>query len=325
MNNRIIFLLAGLGLLAGAVSAYVSAQQPAAQPPAFTPAPDPYKDGIYANGIVESRQGEGSNINIFPDVSGQVTSVLVREGDTVKKGAPLLTIDPSVQREAVAQQQAQLAVTGAQIVNGRAVLKSASDTLAKLEAVHRSDAGAVSREQLDSQRDAVLVAGTALDVSTRQQAAQEKALATAQALLRKYTLRAPRDGIVMAVTANEGSYLSPQGAFDPYTHAYLPPVTMGASAGELQIRCYVDEILISRIPPARDLHARMYIRGTDISLPLAFVRVQPYVSPKIQLSDGRLEQVDVRVLPIIFRLEKTAPVRLYPGQLVDVYLGSARR
>ena len=49
--------------------------------------------------------------------------------------------------------------------------------------------------------------------------------------------------------------------------------------------------------------------------------MQPIVSPKIELSDQRLERVDVRVLPIIFRLEKPKDLNLYPGQLVDIYIG----
>jgi HlyD family secretion protein len=44
------------------------------------------------------------------------------------------------------------------------------------------------------------------------------------------------------------------------------------------------------------------------------------VSPKIQLSDQRLERVDVRVLPVIFRLKIPKDVTLYPGQLVDVFI-----
>jgi HlyD family secretion protein len=67
--------------------------------------------------------------------------------------------------------------------------------------------------------------------------------------------------------------------------------------------------------------AKMFLRGTDISLPLTFVRVQPLVSPKIELSDQRLERVDVRVLPVIFRFDKPADLTLYPGQQVDVYVG----
>jgi HlyD family secretion protein len=52
--------------------------------------------------------------------------------------------------------------------------------------------------------------------------------------------------------------------------------------------------------------------------------VQPYVSPKIQLSNGRRERVDLRVLPVIFRFVPQAGARIYRGQLVDVYIGRRR-
>jgi len=53
---------------------------------------------------------------------------------------------------------------------------------------------------------------------------------------------------------------------------------------------------------------------------LEFVRVQPYVSPKIELSNEKQEQVDLRVLPVIFRFEKK-DFPVYPGQMVDVFIG----
>jgi HlyD family secretion protein len=31
--------------------------------------------------------------------------------------------------------------------------------------------------------------------------------------------------------------------------------------------------------------------------------------------------VDVRVLPVLFRFQKPKDIQLYPGQLVDVYIG----
>jgi HlyD family secretion protein len=68
------------------------------------------------------------------------------------------------------------------------------------------------------------------------------------------------------------------------------------------------------------MNAQMSVRGTDVKVPLQFVRVQPYVSPKIELSDQRQERVDVRVLPVVFRIAKPANVNLYPGELVDVYI-----
>jgi len=49
------------------------------------------------------------------------------------------------------------------------------------------------------------------------------------------------------------------------------------------------------------------------------VRIQPYVSPKIELSNERQEQVDLRVLPVIFRFQKNGAA-VFPGQLVDVFI-----
>jgi HlyD family secretion protein len=64
----------------------------------------------------------------------------------------------------------------------------------------------------------------------------------------------------------------------------------------------------------------MFIRGTELKVPLTFERIQPYVTPKIELSDERQERVDLRVLPVIFRFDRPKGVSLYPGQLVDVYV-----
>lgn len=53
---------------------------------------------------------------------------------------------------------------------------------------------------------------------------------------------------------------------------------------------------------------------------MEFDRIQPYVSPKIQLSDQKTERVDVRVLPVLFRFKPPKDLQIYPGQLVDVYV-----
>jgi len=96
---------------------------------------------------------------------------------------------------------------------------------------------------------------------------------------------------------------------------------MGSSKGTLGVRVYVDEILIPRLPPRDKMKAQMFIRGTNTKIPLEFVRVQPYVSPKIELSNQRQEKVDVRVLPVIFRFTPIPGVEVFPGELVDVYIG----
>jgi len=359
MRNRLLIVLSIIGVLLGLYSAYIYGQQPQPQPPVFNPAPNPYAKGIYATGIIESEQTNGENMNIYPEVSGPITQILVAEGDKVQKGDPLLTIDDSVQRATAEQQGSQaeaalavleelkaeprpenLAIAEAQVENAKANLKNVQDQLEKQQRSYDLNPKSVSLDALDNARNAVKVAETTVKVVENQYAltkagawiydiqnqekqynALSKAYAASEALLSKYSIRAPVDGVVLSIQAAVGSYVSPQGAYGTYTEGFSPLVVMGTSQNYLQVRSYIDEILVHRLPDPEKMNAQMFIRGTDIHVPLTFSRMQPYISPKIELSNQREERVDVRVLPLIFRFEKPKNLNLFPGQLVDVYVG----
>ena len=105
--RKLLFALSFVGLLAGCVVAYVSAITQPPLPPAFSPATNPYPSGIYAEGMLESDQASGENINIYPEVSGTVKQIPVAEGQEVKKGTILLVLDDSIQRATAEQLQSQ--------------------------------------------------------------------------------------------------------------------------------------------------------------------------------------------------------------------------
>src|SRR5579885_458423 len=96
--RRLLFVISILGVLGASTVAYMSGITTPPLPPAFTPAMNPYATGIYANGILESSQSSGSNINIYPEVTGTVKEIAVGEGQEVKKGTVLLAIDASIQK-----------------------------------------------------------------------------------------------------------------------------------------------------------------------------------------------------------------------------------
>jgi len=358
MRPRIELVLAFLGLTAGLIGAYVYGLHAAPQAPAFNPAANPYAKGIYAEGIVESYQNNGENINIYPEVPGTIVEIPVHEAQFIKRGTILLRMDDSVQRATAEQQKSQaeaahamleelraeprqetFEVSKAQLTYALAQLKNAQDELQKQEASHQLDPKSVSKYTLDDARNAVKVAAANLEVVQKQYEltkagawiydirnqentyqADEKAYLSSSALLAKYTIKAPADGTILAIQAAVGSYVAPQGTYDTYTQGFDPVIVMGTSQEYIGLRCYIDEILIHRLAPGPQMRAQMFIRGTSISVPLEYVRVQPYVSPKIELSDQRLERVDVRVLPIIFRFARLKNLAVYPGQLVDVYV-----
>jgi HlyD family secretion protein len=359
MRNKIIMILAVIGILGGLLSAYILGIQKAAQPPVFTPVSNPFETAIYSNGMIESEQASGENINLFPDVSGPVTKILVREGQSVEAGTPLLVIDESVQRATTEQlhKQADAALTqwqelkaqprketldvaSAQVDQARSTLVAASDQYEKRRTSFEIDPRSISKDVVDTAKDAVDQAATSLKVAQRQYdltkagawsydiASQEKlyqaalsAYNSANALLGKFTIKAPVAGVVLAVNTSAGSYVSALGAYDSYTQASDPVLVMSTPQSYLSVRCFIDEILVTKLPAPGHIRAEMQIRGTNVKIPLEFVRVQPLVTPKIELSNQREEKVDLRVLPVLFRFSAKNVTAVYPGQQVDVYIG----
>lgn len=268
---------------------------------------NPFQVGVNATGIVESDQVNGSNIVIYPEVSGRVTAIAIKDGALVKQGDLILNIDDSVQRQIVARDEAQIA---AQEVN----LRNAQQQYDKVNASYSVMKGSVSKNTYDNSINAVNIAKQNLSVAKAQYASDFATLA-------KYTLHAPVDGKIMRVVPAIGDYISPQGAYDIYAQGFQPVILMQTESAYLQVRCFLDEILVPNLPPTDKLQGQLFVRGkkTD-GIPLEFSYLQPFTVPNTQLSDERQERVDVRVLPIVFRFKKPTTMAIYPGQLVDIHL-----
>lgn len=318
----------------------------------------PYPKAICAVGVIESDQASGENVNIIPEVAGTVVATFVKEGDTVHAGQPLFALDDSVQRAATDQLRLQVeagqaaldklkagpraeavAVDAAQLDQARANLKTLVDQRRKLLRSTALDPRSVSRDQLDQAADAAAAGKAAVEVAQRQldltragassydiqsqeaqQAALERAYDAGKAQLDKYMIRASSDGVVLAMNAPKGGLVSPFGAYDSYSEANRPAAVLGPGAAALAVRSYVDGAELSRLPQKGRLTATMMVRGLDVKIPLEFVRIQPYVNASQLLSDASKDHAHSRALPVIFRFRPDPAVKLYPGQLVDVYI-----
>ncbi len=309
MKKRLLFAVAFLGIVAGIVSAYLYHQKPAAAAP-LAPSRNPYRDGIYAEGIIQSTQKNGENINIYPEVGGTVTKVFVHNGEMVVKGAPLFALDDSVEKGVVAEDRARIGAA-------RASLAYQRHQLDFLQQEVRLDPRSVSRITVVSARDNLRIARENLQVAVRTLMADQDRLAL-------YQVDAPVSGTILRAGGTAaGAYASPQGIYGTYSQGMNPVVVMGEKSPELEVQAYLDEILVPRLPVSARIDATMFIRGAPgVSIPLKFVRIQPYVVPKIELSNQRTEKVDVRVLPILFRFSPPKNLHLYPGELADVYIAA---
>lgn len=98
-------------------------------------------------------------------------------------------------------------------------------------------------------------------------------------------------------------------------------VVLGA-VGKLHVRVDFDENDIARFSPTLVGVAKP--RGNpDVSFPLTFVRVDPFVIPKRSLTGSNTERVDTRVLQVIYSIDTTGKP-LYVGQQMDVFLNAGK-
>src|SRR5438105_7092772 len=106
------------------------------------------------------------------------------------------------------------------------------------------------------------------------------------------TVRAPIDGQVLQVNVRPGEYV---GAQPGQTLVMMGDLTRH------HVRADIDEHDIPRFQPG--LPARAFRRGhAEHELKLAFVRVEPYVTPKKSLTGDNTERVDTRVLQVIYAM-----------------------
>jgi RND family efflux transporter MFP subunit len=130
---------------------------------------------------------------IMPQVSGVLTQILVRSGDHVRAGQPLMIIDPR-------QQQAMVASLRATERQKKALYNY--DTIEADRQRKLFEAGVTSRDAYDQ-------ASQAFENSKADYEAAVESRKTQEALLAYYTVQAPFAGIVGDIPVHVGDYVSP--------------------------------------------------------------------------------------------------------------------
>jgi len=282
---------------------------PPADPPVMPPQ-KPYPHSVAATGILEALS---ENVIVGVPLPGLVTDVFVKVNDRVKKDQPLMKIDD---RDLLAEQlsiQAQQEVSRAQIAVSEAQLAKLESQLGRLNAV--SDSRAVSQDDLENRRQDVAVSRAQVAAAKAQLAASDTSLKRIALLIERLTVRAPRDGTMIQVNIHAGEYAA--------TSPKTPPMILG-DTGKLQIRADIDEQNAIRIREGQQAYG--YLKGDpSVTFPLQFIRVEPYVIPKVSLTGSSTERVDTRVLQVIYSLDRPADVPLYVGQQVDVFIEAPER
>ncbi len=288
----------------------LQAQQTAVPPdaPPVPPPAKPFPSAVAATGLLEALS---ENVSIGVPVQSLVQEVFVQVNGPVKRGTPLFRLDD---RELLSSRIA----AAAQVDVARAQLAVQEGTVDKLESqLKRWEAAgtpAVSLEELDIRRNDLKVAKAQAQAARAQITVAEAELKRFDLLIERLTVVSPRDGIVLQVNIREGEFAasSPQ----------APAMVVG-EIDRLQVRADVDEQNATRIREGQ--RAVAFLKGDrNVELPLDFVRIEPFVIPKVSLTGASTERVDTRVLQVIFSLKKPEEPPVYVGQQVDVFIETPR-
>ncbi|MEJ8755597.1 HlyD family efflux transporter periplasmic adaptor subunit [Pontibacter sp. H259] len=210
-------------------------------------------ESVYASGVVKSR----NQYQVFPAVSGTIQKLLVTEGDVVKKGDPLLTIDNETAR--LSTENARIAAEYSSVSANQAKLNELNETIALARSRKQNDSLLLARQRnlwqkkigtkveleqreltyknaVTAYRSAILRYNDLkkqLDFTEKQ---ARKQLQISQALTADYTVKSETDGKVYSVLKERGEMVTPQ-----------TPVAIVGHANEFILELQVDEYDIARI------------------------------------------------------------------------------
>lgn len=292
IRKYLLPILAVLGIFV-AIGAVVIDNWPVPPEPPVLQAPKPpFATYVAGAGIVEASSG---NIHVGTPVAGIVTTVFVNWGDHVKPGDKLFQIDDR-------DVQAQLLPTLAGVKEAEASLSQAHLQLETAQKV--PDKRAISIEEMNNRRSAVAV--------------QEAALARANAQVNQLKLEAERrivraslPGRVLQINIRPGEYAQ---------SGDLPtPLMVLGTDSRLYVRVSIDQYDAWRVQ--RGAPAIGFMRGNPkLRTDLRFERIEPLVVPKTSLTGVSTEQVDTRVLDVIYSFDPSTLPGSYVGLQMDVFI-----
>jgi multidrug efflux pump subunit AcrA (membrane-fusion protein) len=357
MSRHVVLPVLAGALLLFAVGYALYVQRPEAEtPPPVPPPTSPFGQTVTGAGMVEpSTHASGTAaIAVGSQLSGVVTNVCVRVGQSVEAGTVLLELDRrqaqadyNIRKAALGAAKAQLRklerqprpeevpVSEAQVRAAEANVKQQQDqverdrriagtpALAEQDRIAHVQALNNGRAQLELAQAnlALLKAGAWEPDLAIARAGVEQAQAQldqAQTTLDLLQVMAPVAGTILQVNVRPGEYVA--------TYASQSLIVIG-NLDPLHVRVSIDEEDLPRLKLKAPARAKLRGDARQEQIPLTFDRLELFVVPKVSLTGANTERVDTRVVQVIYAVHMKCRAvqegKLLVGQLVDVFIDTS--
>jgi macrolide-specific efflux system membrane fusion protein len=240
--NRWRFALAALvllGLAAGAKFYFFPAQKA----PAFvtaTAALGDLEQSVLATGTLQAFK----QVSVGAQASGQIKSLSVALGESIKKGQLIAEIDAMKQENDLRNTQAALLSAEALLGSRQALLKQAELNFQRQKELLAADA--ISRQAYE-QAEATLGTSRADIKTSEAQIAQARIAAdTAQVNLSYTRILAPMDGVVVALVAQQGQTVN--------ANQSAPIIIKLARLDTITVKAQISEADVVRVKPGQKVY-----------------------------------------------------------------------
>lgn len=307
--HRVLFIIAFIGLSAGALMSIKDTQPQPISQPVVAPSFSPYKNFIAGSGIIEAQT---DNIKIGSLLTGVVEEVFVDVGHHVQKGDKLFKLDTRQVLADINIKKAQLAQTQASLKQTKISFQDAKDKFALVKDIENN--GSISKEEYIIRRNNLMIADANLKIAEAAIKTDEASLKESVLNLELSTIVAPMECTILQVNVHPGEFI----ANNVINTSGNDPLVLIAGGTKYHIRVDIDENDAWRFKEKTDAIA--YLRGNnELKIPLHFEYLEPYVVPKRNLTGGSSERVDVRVLQPLYSFDPKL-IQTFIGQQVDVYI-----
>lgn len=191
---------------------------------------------ILAPGVLAYR----NEVNLTSEITGRVASIAIEEGDSVREGQVLLTLDPEIYRNAVDRAEAG-------VRQGRLVIDRQRTTLALRQRQYDRARALLSEQMIDrgsfdEARNQLEVAKLDLATSQEDFRRAQSALEDAREQLSKTTIRSPISGRIVSLPIKIGETAVP--STSSFVGAQLAKI---ADTSRIEAKLKVDEADIARV------------------------------------------------------------------------------